>query len=313
LKTITQITTTSIAIIAATLTTFTACKSGGSFEKLKPGLEYKLFKNGKGELVKENQWVTMHIIQKAGDSVFMSTYKQPGNAVTNIIQKGPGGAADYSDIFFKMRAGDSAVIRLNKDSIFRGQMPPFIKKTDEILVILKLESILGKAQQDSLNAVKQQDQSMQQEQMQEAQKKQMQEAAKLMPIENKKIQEYAATNKMQLQKTANGVYYAITTAGTGAKPTQGQDVTMNYTGMTLDGKKFDSNVDPAFNHVQPFNFKLGMGQVIPGWDEGIANLPVGTKATLLIPSYMAYGAQGSGDKIAPNSVLRFDVEVVSAK
>jgi FKBP-type peptidyl-prolyl cis-trans isomerase FkpA len=312
LKTI-QTLTTSLALIGAALTTFTACKSGGSYEKLRPGIEYKLFKNGKGDAVKENQWVTMHIIQKAGDSVFMSTFKQPGNAVTNFITKGPGGASDYSDIFFKMRAGDSAVIRLNKDSIFQGKMPPFIKKTDEILVIVKLESIYGKAQQDSLNAVQQQSQSQQQEQMQESQKKQMQEAAKLMPIESKKIQDYAAANNMKLEKTANGVYYAITTAGTGAKPTQGQDVTMNYTGMTLDGKKFDSNVDPAFSHVQPFNFKLGMGQVIPGWDEGIANLPVGTKATLLIPSYMAYGAQGSGDRIAPNSILRFDVEVVSAK
>jgi FKBP-type peptidyl-prolyl cis-trans isomerase FkpA len=312
LKTIAKITTT-IAVIAATITSFTACKSGGSFEKLRPGIEYNLFKKGKGELIKEGQWVSMHIIQKAGDSVFMSTFKQPGTPVPNIIQKGPGGAQDYTDIFYKMRAGDSVVVRLNKDSIFGKKYPDFIKKTDDILVILKIESIYNKAQQDSFNNLQNQQQAMQQEQMKEMQKKQMQEAAKLMPIENKKIQEYGAANKMQLQKTANGVYYSITTLGTGAKPTQGQDVTMNYTGMTLDGKKFDSNVDPSFNHVQPFNFKLGMGQVIPGWDEGIASLPVGTKATLLIPSYMAYGANGSGDKIAPNSILRFDVEVVSAK
>jgi FKBP-type peptidyl-prolyl cis-trans isomerase len=88
---------------------------------------------------------------------------------------------------------------------------------------------------------------------------------------------------------------------------------MNYTGMTLAGAKFDSNVDPQFNHVQPFWFNLGMGQVIKGWDEGIALMPKGSKGTLYIPSTLAYGAQSPSPLIPANSVLVFDVEVVDAK
>jgi FKBP-type peptidyl-prolyl cis-trans isomerase len=94
---------------------------------------------------------------------------------------------------------------------------------------------------------------------------------------------------------------------------------MNYTGTLLNGKKFDSNEDPAFQHVEPFEFTLGQGQVIRGWDEGIALLNVGAKAKLLIPSPMAYGDRGmpgnpaNPDGIPANSPLVFDVQVKAIK
>jgi FKBP-type peptidyl-prolyl cis-trans isomerase len=77
------------------------------------------------------------------------------------------------------------------------------------------------------------------------------------------------------------------------------------------GTRFDSNVDPQFNHVQPFQFTLGTGQVIRGWDEAFALLPVGTVGKLLIPSAMAYGSAGQGN-IPPDSILLFDVTLLSA-
>jgi FKBP-type peptidyl-prolyl cis-trans isomerase len=94
---------------------------------------------------------------------------------------------------------------------------------------------------------------------------------------------------------------------------------MNYTGTLLDGTKFDSNTDSAFSHVQPFEFALGLGQVIKGWDEGVSYLKPGSKATFYIPSPMAYGAQarpggGANPKGIPaNSILFFDVELVGIK
>lgn len=92
----------------------------------------------------------------------------------------------------------------------------------------------------------------------------------------------------------------------------GDIVSVNYTGRLEDGTVFDSNVDPKFNHVQSFEFTLGAGQVISGWDKGIVGMKVGEKKTLTIPPEDAYGANGQGP-IPPNSTLIFDVEVLAIK
>jgi FKBP-type peptidyl-prolyl cis-trans isomerase len=90
----------------------------------------------------------------------------------------------------------------------------------------------------------------------------------------------------------------------------GDKVSMNYTGRLEDGTVFDSNVDPKFNHVEPFIFNLGAGQVIPGWDKGIVGMKVGEKRTLEIPPEDAYGERGITGVIPPNAKLIFDVELV---
>ncbi len=91
----------------------------------------------------------------------------------------------------------------------------------------------------------------------------------------------------------------------------GDLVSMNYTGKLSDGTVFDSNVDPKFNHVEPFEFTLGAGQVISGWDKGVLGMKVGETKTLVIPPAEAYGEAGYGTVIPPNSTLIFDVEVVN--
>jgi FKBP-type peptidyl-prolyl cis-trans isomerase FkpA len=138
-------------------------------------------------------------------------------------------------------------------------------------------------------------------------------AAELMAKDDSLIKAFVKENNLNATRTASGLYYVITQEGTSPGPKVNDEVTMNYTGMLLDGKKFDSNVDSAFNHVSPFVFPLGQGRVIRGWDEGVALLKKGAKAKLIIPSGMAYGARGSGANIPPNAVLQFDVEVVDFK
>ncbi|MBL7719061.1 MAG: FKBP-type peptidyl-prolyl cis-trans isomerase [Flavipsychrobacter sp.] len=126
---------------------------------------------------------------------------------------------------------------------------------------------------------------------------------------------YFKKNKIKAEKTSTGLYYVIHKPGEGEKARKGQKVGMNYLGRFLDGKKFDGNIDEQYAPVagrQVFVFTLGAGQVIAGWDEGVQLLNKGTRATLYLPSHLAYGPDGRPG-IPPNSILMFDVEVMSVK
>ncbi|WP_431471502.1 peptidylprolyl isomerase [Nonlabens sp. SCSIO 43208] len=110
-------------------------------------------------------------------------------------------------------------------------------------------------------------------------------------------------------KTESGLRYQIINHGEGKQAEKGKTVSVHYKGMLANGKVFDS----SYSRNQPIDFPLGMGQVIPGWDEGISLLKVGDKARLVIPSHLGYGASGAGGVIPPNAVLVFDVELMDVK
>jgi peptidylprolyl isomerase len=113
--------------------------------------------------------------------------------------------------------------------------------------------------------------------------------------------------------TPMGVTMTDTKVGTGVQPQKGQTVVVDYTGWLYEngakGAKFDSSVDRGY----PFMFKLGTGQVIQGWDDGVATMKVGGKRTLIIPPNLAYGTRGAGAAIPPNATLMFDVELLDVK
>ena len=113
--------------------------------------------------------------------------------------------------------------------------------------------------------------------------------------------------------TASGLQIIDSTVGTGASPKPGQTCVMHYTGWLYEngqkGKKFDSSVD----RNEPFEFPIGQGRVIAGWDEGVASMKVGGKRTLIIPPELGYGARGAGGVIPANATLLFEVELLNVK
>ena len=116
-----------------------------------------------------------------------------------------------------------------------------------------------------------------------------------------------------MTETPSGLQFEDTVAGTGASPAKGQTCVMHYTGWLWTdgqkGKKFDSSVDRG----QPFEFPIGAGRVIKGWDEGVATMKIGGKRTLLIPPDLGYGARGAGAVIPPGATLLFEVELLGVR
>ncbi len=152
----------------------------------------------------------------------------------------------------------------------------------------------------------------------EASKRQAEELAN----KGKELSDFIAANYPNAEKTASGLYYVISKEGNGPNAKAGQTIKADYTGKLLNGTVFDSSVEsvaketgtynPQRPYDQKFEFPLGAGKVIPGWDEGFQLMNKGAKATLIIPAELAYGSRGIGP-IPPNSSLVFDVELIDIK
>ncbi|KAA5539510.1 FKBP-type peptidyl-prolyl cis-trans isomerase [Adhaeribacter rhizoryzae] len=295
--------------VLAGLFAFQACDKGGSFKKSESGLEYKLFsqtKDGKYEakefpnlkdstkLNKEGQIVRLHMKYiTAKDSVLLDS-REKGMPFWIPVMK-PSFKGGLEEAFAALTPGDSGVFKVNADSLFaktfQQPLPKFIEKGSTLTFFIKSEKVMS-----------------QQEAMMDQQTSMMAFMEKQNKTDEAVIQKYIKEKGLQPQKTNSGLYYVVTQEGNGPKAEPGKMVAVNYTGTTLDGKEFDSSKKQG----KPIEFPLGQQAVIRGWDEGIALLNKGSKATFLIPSTMAYGPQESPE-IPANSVLRFDVELVDVK
>lgn len=284
-----------------------------NYKKLPSGLQYAFIADKPtSPKPEEGGQISLNMQSQCNNRILYSTAMQfKGKPGVYGVAK-PAFKGDLIEAIMLMTPGDSIVCLVDAYDLFtnaKSKMPDFVKKGDKVQYFIKLVSVKTKA------AVIKEQTAAFQKQMEQQMKKQKAEAAKLVIKDDKTLQAYFKKNNITPVKTASGLYYSIKEEGTGEKALANDTVTMNYTGYFMDGKKFDSNEDTAFKHVQPFTFVLGRGSVIKGWDEGIALLKQGGKATFYIPSGLAYGAQsrpGSAANpkgIPANSILLFDVQL----
>jgi FKBP-type peptidyl-prolyl cis-trans isomerase len=195
------------------------------------------------------------------------------------------------EVFGLIQEKDSVEVLVSLDTLRKyapSALPAFLNVGQYLKYHIKINKIRSNAEIQKENDVK---------------------IAKQKIEETKKIQQYLKANKLVAQALPSGLHIVYTKKGTGAKPAKGQTVVAHYTGTLLNGKKFDSSVDRG----TPFEFAVGNGQVIKGWDEGFMQMPIGSKAKLIIPSFMGYGEKGAGADIPANAILIFDVELIAVK
>ncbi len=286
------------------------------FKKLN-GVEYCIVKNisGKkpviGDIVEANVLVIADTIvkatKKAEKFVVGDSRKENGGKPVPIKMDEKTFKGDFKEVLKLVSPGDSVVINVSVDTLMKSfpnqPMPPLMKKGRKITYEISVVSI---------KPLEEFQKEMQAKQA-EMQKQEQANAAQQNAIDEKILQDYFAKNNLKPLKTEAGVYYVIHSEGAGATVAKGQTASINYTGRTLDGKMFDSNTDPSKGHVEPFKFPVGAGRVIKGWDDAVLIMKKGTKATIYIPSSLAYGSRGAGADIGPNQVLMFDMEVMGVE
>lgn len=281
------------------------------WSKTVDGLEYKFITRGKGLVnPKVGDMVEIHVAQRIDDSLMMDSYQRNGGKPFSFIMQQQNAKGDVSEGIMMMKTGDSAIFKIRLDTLAKRAnqpYPPFAAKNAYISWAIKLVNIKDKKIVDEEMKKQQAEMAKMQAEAAEKQKAQI-------GIDDKLIQDYLKEKGItNAKKTTSGLYYVITKPGTGPNAAAGQKATVNYTGINMKGEKFDSNVDPKFNHVEPFTFDLGNHSVIAGWDEGVALMNKGAKATLYIPSALAYGANARSEQIPANAILIFDIELLDAK
>ncbi|RVT98361.1 peptidylprolyl isomerase [Mucilaginibacter limnophilus] len=267
------------------------------------GTSFALITDAPGDKAKIDDIISFNIIQRTEkDSVLFSSY-QMGRPIQLRIKPSQN-VMDLMDVFVQMSAGDSAMVKIPTDSIFKGresERPPFITKGSQIVTLIKMEKVQSMATfMAERNA----------------------ELEKLKAAEAAEAGEYIITNKLKPVTTASGLKYIITAPSAKAKPKAGDTVLVNYVGRTLDDKVFDSSIESEAQKAglsqpgreyKPIEVILGQNGVIKGWEEGLLLLGEGAKAKLIIPSQLGYGDRGAGQAIKPYSTLVFDVELVKIK
>ncbi|TRX61264.1 peptidylprolyl isomerase [Fulvivirga sp. M361] len=278
------------------------------------GLKYTLIASGEGATAENGEFILMNMrYTDQNDSTWMNT---ADNGFPVVLQKDSTWAmaeGSIYSIFSDLKKGDSAQFSIGATQLFsktfKAPMPPSLDSTSTLTFQVGIAEIYDREGF----------QAWQIEMQQKQQQKEEEGAAQQLEEDIETIDKYLSENNIEAQKTESGISYVITEEGSGENASSGSTVKVNYTGYVLNGEYFDSSVEEVAKEkglytegrdYGPFEFQLGTGSVIKGWDEGIALLNKGSKATLYIPSPLAYGPRQRSAQIGANSILVFDVELI---
>lgn len=274
------------------LSVLTGCSNAPKgYQATDNGLYYRLFTNNGGENPQIGDLLELTMSCSVNDTVVILPLTK------NIIPMAePSFWSDFVEGFSMMHKGDSASFIVDIDSSFvnlfgYNTLPPQFSSTDIMRFEVRLDDFYPES---------------------EFRFRMIENIKKNYPAETEKaaseLNAYLEKSGVVAQPTSTGLYYVKTQDGTGEKPSKGSTVKAHYTGYLLDGTVFDTSIERG----EPIEFVLGVGQVIPGWDEGIALMSKGEKAVLYIPYYLAYGDRDLG-VIPPFSNLVFEVELIDFK
>lgn len=299
--------------------------------KTKEGNEYRIFRQGdNSHNITEGDIIDFHVVIKnPKDSVLQDSYKQ-GQPIANYKFSEKEGPKAILGMFKMLTVGDSAIFRIKTEVEMaenKANIAKMVAKMKEERALLP-DSLRKKTEdrfQAQLTQIKKDEDEMPKfypagkfityvvkvmkvVNPQETEKK-----------EKAELEEYIKKNNLKVKTTESGLKYVITKEGTGKTPERGEVVKVNYVGKLFNGRVFDTSIEAEAKKAgleqpgrkyEPLNIPIGVGQVIPGWDEGIMLLNKGAKATLLIPNKLAYGMNSPSKDIPAGAPLLFEVEVI---
>jgi FKBP-type peptidyl-prolyl cis-trans isomerase FkpA len=272
---------------AALILASASCNKNGGYEKTSTGLEYKFFEQDeKGTKPKTDDIALIHMIAKSeSDTELVNSYNMNDGKPLAIKIFPPAFAGSIEEAFVMMSKGDSASFLINADSFFtklsRSPMPPFVKPGSKLKFNMRMVDVMS-----------QKDYTKQE---------QLKEQAVIDQMKNQSPGKYV--------ESGTGLMYEVVKANSsGRMPKNGDTVAVHYTGMLIDGKKFDSSVDRGV----PYEVIIGQQRVIPGWEEMLTLMHEGEKVRAVIPSYLGYGPSGNMG-IPPFATLIFEMEIVKIK
>ncbi|MBS1527421.1 MAG: FKBP-type peptidyl-prolyl cis-trans isomerase [Bacteroidetes bacterium] len=293
-----------LMFLAVAAIAFAGCNSG--FKQGKGGMLYDIIVDKSGPKIQPGDFMSVNLTVKTdGDSLLFSTYQQ-GRPSLTIYQK-PEGSGDIMSAFQYLAEGDSAIIKTNIDSVYKKRRPPIKGKyvVYEVKVVKVIQK--GKLADSAFN-----------NRITAYLKDQAQEIAKTEPP---KIKKYIADNKLNVTTTPSGLNYIITKQGSGEKPVTGDTAVINYTVKFVNNKLLETNIkDVAAKNnklmpmalYKPIRIPIGARGAIQGMDEGLQLMNKGSEATLIIPSKLAYGEQGTPgpEGVPPYTPLVFEVQLL---
>ena len=294
-----------VIVLGLAVTGLAGCKN---FEKGEGDMLYKIHTDKSGETIKEGDFVAFKAIEKTeGDSVLYSSYDYDRPSL--LVKEKSVFKGDLFAALGMLSEGDSATFKINIDSMVQkmGRPQPSDTTKKYLVYTIKIDKVIPKGKlTDSLFRGK----------IDAFLKTEMDQAK---TGEANKVKAYVSAKSLKPTVTATGLNYVVTTQGSGPKANPGDTVLVNYTGMFLSGKVFDSSLaevakkngtfDPQ-RPYEPLKLPVGMNGSIAGFEEGLMLLPKGAKATLILPSSLAYGEQGN-QGIPPFTPLIFEVDVVN--